>query len=242
MRPTWKCSTAPSLTWPRTWVTSNQSRWRRVWLARSMPLRMACVDAVGRGADDLGDAVGAVGHGDLLGRTSARAELLPTVAAASHSPAYDSDRDRRATPSASPRPQSSAARRHRRAPEALPALDEHPHRCASSARSSSRCRLGCAGSLVAGALVLPYVAVVMANAAATRRRLRACAARRRRARARPGGRVRTPTTGASEFDHPSRVTESPTRARSPPSRLAVVPDGFPRGCPAPRHFRDGRAW
>ena len=28
--PTWKCSTAPSLAWPRTWVTSNQSMWRSV--------------------------------------------------------------------------------------------------------------------------------------------------------------------------------------------------------------------
>jgi hypothetical protein len=39
--PTWKCSTTPSLAWPRTWVTSNQSMWRRVWPARSMPLRIA---------------------------------------------------------------------------------------------------------------------------------------------------------------------------------------------------------
>ncbi len=39
--PTWKCSTEPSFTWPRTWVISNQSRWRRVLLARSMPLRTA---------------------------------------------------------------------------------------------------------------------------------------------------------------------------------------------------------
>ena len=61
--PTWKCSTAPSLTWPRTWVTSNQSMWRSVLPARSMPLRIGLVDAVRRGADDLGDAVGAVGHG-----------------------------------------------------------------------------------------------------------------------------------------------------------------------------------
>src|SRR6266536_2839456 len=39
---TWKCPTCPSTMCPRTSVTSNQSRWRRVALARSTALRTAC--------------------------------------------------------------------------------------------------------------------------------------------------------------------------------------------------------
>src|SRR5262249_3928444 len=41
LMPTWKCSTLPSLIWPRTSVTSNQSQCRSVFAARSTPLWMA---------------------------------------------------------------------------------------------------------------------------------------------------------------------------------------------------------
>ena len=122
--PTWKCSTWPSLTWPRTWVTSNQSRWRSVLPARSTPLRMACVDAVGRGADDLGDAVGAVRHGDLrCGRAGAGSPSVPTYDG-SHGPgpARREPARRRGGPHHHRRVEPQ--RRHRGPAEALPALDD----------------------------------------------------------------------------------------------------------------------
>jgi hypothetical protein len=38
---TWKCSTVPSVTWPRTDVTSNHSTWSTDLLVATTALRMA---------------------------------------------------------------------------------------------------------------------------------------------------------------------------------------------------------
>ena len=62
MSPTWKWATSPSTIWPRTWVTSNQSRCRRVCAARLQRPPDGGLDPVRRGADNLGDAIGAVAH------------------------------------------------------------------------------------------------------------------------------------------------------------------------------------
>ncbi len=53
----------------------------------------------------------------------------------------------------------------------------------------------------------------------------------------PGARSgSTPARRAAVFDKPPAVTESRREAGSPPSRSAAVPDGFPRGRPAPSSF------
>ena len=77
--------------------------------------------------------------------------------------------------------------------------------------------------LIAGAIILPYIAVVLANIQTTRSDGFALLDTTRAPRAR--------TAGATPRPERLRAGASITRAMFPV--LSVVPDGFPRGRPAP---------
>ena len=122
-----------------------------------MPLRTAWSMPVGRGADDLGDAVGAVGHGCLLLATGDRADRGGSCdrsdVQSGHGPGPAATDAVRIT--------TAAASRERR------------HRRAGSAATSSRWRIRTVcfvGAILVGPGWLRWVLIAAARAAAVRRR------------------------------------------------------------------------